>query len=152
MITFFSLKIKQNWHPSYNQNLILQKMMQTKKKKKDISTSVQKSTKSCIIVVLSFHKQHSSSQSSPPFSKHSSIQFSSLSPYPQGSLETSSKDGLSMFSTRQKQIVLMRFLDIFGHFPPRCDSTMWGYIQLTIKISNAVSIPICDDEAADSSF
>lgn len=124
MITFFSLKIKQNWHPSYNQNLILQKMMQTKKKKKDISTSVQKSTKSCIIVVLSFHKQHSSSQSSPPFSKHSSIQFSSLSPYPQGSLETSSKDGLSMFSTRQKQIVLMRFLDIFDHFPPRCDSTM----------------------------
>ena len=119
MITFFSLKIKQNWHPSYNQNLILQKMMQTKKKKKDISTSVQKSTKSCIIVVLSFHKQHSSSQSSPPFSKHSSIQFSSLSPYPQGSLETSSKDGLSMFSTRQKT---NNFDEIFGHFwsfPPK---------------------------------
>lgn len=57
-----------------------------------------------------------------------------------------------MFSTRQKQIVLMRFLDIFGHFPARCGSTMGGYIQLTIKISNAVSIPICDDEAAGSSF
>ena len=56
------------------------------------------------------------------------------------------------FLQDKKQIILMRFLDIFGHFPPRCGSTMGGYIQLTINISNAVSIPICDDEAADSSF